>query len=196
MLKGSDVNNLSTGIIMINLLKTTATTLLLLSLTFTAQATIIDNNDFTTDTTQGLDFLDINIFSANTKSFFEAGVTFGGRNWTLASNGQLNQLFSSITGENVISTSTHNFLPGGAKAVLDLVAGSTVDSSDWLHTSNGSMYIHYSCCNDTHVRSTTVIANTGAWLVASSASIPEPTSIAMFGLALSGLMLSRSKKRS
>ncbi|MDT0603469.1 PEP-CTERM sorting domain-containing protein [Thalassotalea castellviae] len=166
----------------------------LLICAFSSQATIIDYNDYTTDTAQGLDFLDIDIMAANTSSYFGAGVTFNGRTWVLATTAQLNQLFSNITGETVTSTTSHNFLAGGAKLVLDLVADPTIASSDWLHTANGGMYIHYSCCNDTHV-STADQGNAGAWLVSQSVSVPEPTSVAIFGLALACLGLSRKQKQ-
>lgn len=161
---------------------------------FSTQATIIDYNDYTTDTAQGLDFLDIDIMAANTSGYFSSGVSFSGRTWFLATTAQLNQLFSNITGETVTSLSSHNFLPGGAKAILDLLADPSIDNSNRLHTADGSMLIHYSCCNDTHV-SFSDQGTAGAWLVSQSVSVPEPTSVAIFGLALACLGLSRKQKQ-
>jgi len=180
--------------VFIHSIKKSITVLALLGCAFSSQATIIDYNDYTADTAQGLDFLDIDVMAANTSSYFSSGVSFNGRTWVLATTVQLNQLFSNITGENVTSTSSHNFLAGGAKAILDLVADPTINSSGWLHSANGGMYVHYNCCNDTHVAAGDQ-GTAGAWLVSQSVNVPEPTSIAIFGLALVGLGLSRKQKQ-
>lgn len=182
----------------INLIRKSLVIVAFLGCAFTSQAGIIDNNDYTTDTEQGLDFLDINIFADNTNAFFSSGVSFGGRTWELATLSELNELFSNITGENVTSTSSHNFAAGGAKAVLDLVAGPAVDNSSWLHTANGGLIIHYDCCNDTHANTSTQGA-TGAWLVAATpttgTSVPEPSTLAIFALGIMGLASRRFKKQ-
>src|SRR6185436_6779896 len=68
-----------------------------LALAPAANAGIIDNGTFTTDTNLGLDYLDVGLLT-DTYGNFAAGVNFMGRNWVLATPTQIASTWADATG--------------------------------------------------------------------------------------------------
>lgn len=187
--------------------KTIALALMLTLSAFGANATIVDNGLYTTDDTAGLNFLDITQTGAHSLGYYQSGFNHLGQTWRLATLAELETLFTEIVGYNVDhgSSSTVNFAAGGGKAIMDLLAGVTIDSTNDLGygfygyydnssetNSRNSMGIHYDCCNDTHLATLNISSDTYAWMVSTS-SVPAPAPLALVGLGLLGLGAMRKR---
>jgi hypothetical protein len=102
---------------------------------FQANATIIDNDIYTTDTATGLDWLDVtatlNLSSDTLSAQFAVGDSFEG--WRYATGSEFNTVWSNITGGNPIDESTNSIdsyilLFGSTSDALHLALG--VDNTD------------------------------------------------------------------
>lgn len=178
-----------------------------------SHAIIIDNDTFTTDTTTGLDFLDLSLVTHNTRNYFETnGYSYGGRSWSIATTGQLAHLFAEITGAEINGgdiTGFQLFNQGGARSILDLMIGSGETAFAWVD--GGFQGVLGSIINATSdVDGTSHDLTKTAWLVSATAlpqtpspvildpqpaaEVPEPSPLPLLGLGIIGLGFVRRRR--
>ena len=169
-----------------------------------ANATIVDNGFYTTDTATGLDFLDLNTVSSNIYAAFSGGTVYDGRTWELATIKQLDSLFTGIVGYNVSHggiVSTFNFTnPGDANSIMDLIGTVSMIDTGWNYVFDNGLYnslkIHdQQGLNDTHRTKFASGSVTNAFLVSNARSVPEPSAIALMGLGFLSFVASRRKQK-
>lgn len=168
-------------------------------------AAIIDNGTYTTDTSLGLDYLDVGLVHGDW-SFFDSGVSYGGRTWRLATATELASTWSAVTG--LALTSAHvlsgdndmgaaptlslvrlfDGVPGDLGAGGELVVGNYGVSGYYNYIKEGGLAVHTSW-DDSHFTSLSGVH--GAWLVT---AVPEPETYALF-LAGLGLMSGIARRR-
>jgi len=169
-----------------------------------ANAAIIDHGTYTTDTGLGLDYLDVGLIHGD-RSFFDSGVSYGGRTWRLATATELASTWSAVTG--LALTSAHvlsgdndmgaaptlslvrlfDGVPGDTGAGGELVIGNYGISGYYNYINEGGLAVH-TTWDDSHFSS--LSGTHGAWLVS---SVPEPSTYALFGVGLLALMAKRRK---
>ena len=174
-----------------------------------ASAIIIDNGTYTTDSNLGIDYLDVGLVHDNYAAF-SGGYTYDGRVWELATAVQLASTWSDATGLSLTSAdifSSDNDMGAAASAILhDLFDGVTTDSGSggegvigdytiagyYNFISGGTLAVHDNPWYDSHYQAGTS-GTSGAWLVSSAASVPEPSIIALLSLGLVGIGFARRK---
>lgn len=167
-----------------------------------ANAAIIDNGTYTSDTSLGLDYLDVGLVQGGL-SFYQAGVLYGGRSWRLATAAELASTWSAVTGLALTSAeilSSDNDMGAGPTASLvglfdgvtddkgvtgELVIGNYRISGYYNYIAEGGLAVHTQY-DDSHFSS--LDGNHGAWLVT---SVPEPSTYALFGIGLLALLAKR-----
>lgn len=156
----------------------------------TASAAIFDNGDFTTDTTLGLQYLDLGLFGSSTYEEFADGVTYNGREWRLPTAVEMASTWSDVTGLSVTTADIYSieFYMGfaAADALLTLFNSVPSPNTGWQFMDTGDILVHTEGFNDSHFRPNT-IGTQGAWLV-SPVPIPATLPFLMTGLGIFGLM--------
>jgi len=174
----------------------------------TAFPTLIDNDWYTTDTTQQIDFLDIDTpeIQAKTRAFFEGGYTHSdGSEWRLATVNEVlgfwNQALPAVHDTGFDITFDHEEVV--APIFLDLV-GRTFDDADisqavgWIAEQRTpdtwwDAFINewHRMPDDVDIWSTdgfgSATSELSAWLVRDTVQVPEPGSVTVFGLGLISL---------
>jgi PEP-CTERM motif len=175
-----------------------------------ANAALIDNNAYTTDTTFGLDWLDLSA----TKGLSVSSALSSNSGWSYANDTQVSNLLSSFgisyaftsgatTSLSATDTQANNFQAlFGVTALLGRSASpvtignyfnSAVDHSTYLCISTGGCFPNsFTRDADFSSGSSTV----GTFLVRESATpaVPEPVTIVLFGAGLAGAFAARRKK--
>jgi hypothetical protein len=177
-----------------------------------ANAAIIDNGTYTTDTGLGLDYLDVGLVS-DIHANYSAGISFAGRTWVLATPAQIASTWSSATGLTLVAAdilSADNDMATAAVATLiSLFDGVTTDlgsagervigeytgtlDSYYNFISGGQLAVH-DAFDDSHFQAGTG-GTRGAWLVTASngepTQVPEPGSLALLASCLIGMGIAR-----
>lgn len=179
-----------------------------------AQAAIIDNGTYTTDTGLGLDYLDVGLVRSSQASF-AGGIVFAGRTWVLATAAQIASTWSSATGLPLSATdvlSADNDMGAAATATLislfdgvtsdvglsgeqvigDFTAGGGSIDGYYNYIDGGRLAVH-NVFDDSHFLGD-IVGDSGAWLVSASNGsngVSEPGALALFGAALLGCVLRR-----
>ncbi len=185
--------------------------LLLLGSVAMANATIIDNGTYTTDTKLGLNYLDVGLVHG-TYSDFQAGVNYGGKTWILASANQIASTWSDATGLSIttadILSADYDMGTLAVNALFNLFDGVTTDrapsgdrvigdyatSGYFNFISGGNLAVH-DVWDDSHYQSN-VAQFQGAWLVSNStAAVPEPSTFILLGAGLGGFALLRRRMK-
>lgn len=178
------------------------------------QAVIIDNGSYTTDSATGLDWLDLS--ETDDLSYTGALSLFSSYGWVGATESQFEGLIDSMFSEYSGNTSGYMLVSKVSTTFNEAMNfknlfGSTCvptnsDCSYGLYNVNGQLrlggvytydygaYVYrdhdanYGDTNFSH-------PNMGIFLVRNTVSVAEPASIALMGLALSGLGYARRKKK-
>lgn len=169
-----------------------------------ASAAIIDNGTYTTDTTLGLNYLDVGLVHGD-RAFFDAGVMYDGKMWRLANATELASTWSDVTGlaltsANVLS-GDNDMGAGPTASLIRLFDGVTTDvgvtgeavigdydiSGYYNYIEEGGLAVH-DVYDDSHFGS--LDGYHGGWLVS---AVPEPSTYALFGLGLLALFATRRK---
>jgi len=189
----------------------TAIAVLVIAFSSMANAAIIDNGIYTTDTKLGLDYLDVGLVFGN-YSYFEGGAVYNGRTWNLATADQLASTWSDATGLALttanIYSSDNNMGFAATNILINLFDGVTTDKGDtgervigdhykaWYYNfiSGGQLAVHDQF-DDSHYQAGTD-GDRSAWLVSNAAPVPIPPSVLLLAPGLFGLavMRGRSKK--
>lgn len=136
------------------------TAILLLVCSITAQADVIVNTNSTTDTAQGLEFLHVGQTTAMTFTTAQAGITYDGFTWQIATVDQFLALMEGATGTSIPAWDGSNLgdvdfdatqalammaaLDGGNSSVLPgfWVDGETFGESQvYAHTGNDDFHL-------------------------------------------------------
>ena len=196
-----------------------ASVALVLALSNNANATLIDNGSFTTDTLTGLDWMDltetVDLSYDYVSSQFGKGGEFEG--WTLASRSQVLEFFGNAGGSGVYSGwSTNN--SGVVTPLLDLWGDFSTDiQNNSVHflldevdifDRHRLVYLFDTTKSHTGLANDLINIDHGFWtdssdstqvgsaLVRSSfAPVPEPTTMLLFGTGLAGLAGSRIRRK-
>ncbi len=189
----------------------TAIAALVIAFSSMANAAIIDNGIYTTDTKLGLDYLDVGLVFGE-YPYFDGGAVYNGRTWKLATADQLASTWSDATGL-VLTTaniySSDNDMGSAATNILiNLFDGVTTDRGDtgervigdhskvWYYNFiyDGKLAVHDQY-DDSHYQSGTD-GWRSAWLVSNAAPVPVPPSVLLLAPGLIGLaaMKRRFKK--
>ena len=169
-----------------------------------ANATLIDHTSYTTDTTFGLDWLDLSATAGQSV----ASALSSNSGWSYANNTQVSNLLSSFGITYVftagIATSMSPTVPqvtnfqslfgvtGGSGYTLGGYFNGAVGHSTYLCISNNICGLGGSFTNDVDLSGGNGIV--GVFLVRSSETVPEPATLALLALGLLGLGFSRRKQ--
>ncbi|WP_093882244.1 hypothetical protein [Syntrophus gentianae] len=180
----------------------TAIAALVIAFSSMANAAIIDNGTYTTDTKLGLDYLDVGLVFGYYPDF-ENGFVYNGRTWALATADQLASTWSDATGlvlttANIYS-SDNDMGAAATKILIDLFDGVTTDvgaggervigdysiAGYYNFIYDGKLAVH-DVWDDSHYESGTD-GYRSAWLVSNAAPVPVPPSVLLLAPGLIGL---------
>ena len=181
------------------------------------QATLIDNGNFTTDTVAGFDWLDMSKTVGRSyldvSSHFGEGGDFYG--WRYATTFEVSGLVDGAGGNGFYYNWPVNNKQLQNVAVtnllLDLMGKTFSNSSDYIYAMTSDIYMNnvdtrwlhliqttypsidngYVSLNSSHSYTWWNSKNVGSFLVRKTATIPEPSIIILFGIALAGLSIIR-----
>jgi hypothetical protein len=177
--------------------------LLFLFAGFQANATLIDNGNYSTDVESGLDWLDWTLTLNKTQA--EALTLFSGAGWRIATAGEAvalikNQLDVSIGHTGYASSSISPNWAVDSARFFDLFGRtsgtesfSTIEGFGLLGIDTGNAYAGLS------PGSWGAVNRRASWMgvaLVKVAAVPEPSIIALFGLGLVGIGFARRKRQS
>lgn len=179
---------------------------LVLSVSGLANATLIDNGSYTTDTEAGLEWLDWTTTSGETQA--DAIATFGSGGWRIANQTEVYELFNNYfdttliyTSENYVNSAgipdyTNKFTEfkdlfgsNNGTQVFARIEGLGLIGLQSSHIFGGYLPGTYGAINLNRTRE-------GVALVRDSVQVPEPSTFAIFALGMIGLVSRRFKKQS
>ena len=184
-------------------------TVVLLAGPMTANAVLIDNGSYTTDTANGLEWLDLSLTRG--MSVTDALAAYSGAGYYYADDALVSGLLASFgitynfsVGTLVALTPTleasTSFLAllgltinDGGGATLGSFALAGLGRSGYLCISNGRCG-PASFVNDFDLSSRSGDFRVGIFLVRAASSVPEPGTLALLGLGLAGLGFARRRK--
>jgi hypothetical protein len=178
---------------------------LILSIGGFANATLIDNDSYTTDSESGLDWLDWTAASGVTQT--DALATFESGGWRVANENDvfelLNNFFDttfSSDSSNLISTGSlpdftarfaqfkELFGSNNGSQVFGRIEGFGLIGAQNSYVFSGYIPSNYGSINNTSTRQ-------GVALVRDTMQVPEPSTLAIFALGIIGLASRRFKKK-
>ncbi len=189
----------------------------------TANASIIDQGIYTSDTTTGYDWLDITATSGLAYNDVLKGMGSGGafEGWRFAFDPEITNFFKDVSGKDLqlFSKTANQGITDAVGAYTGFSSGGFGHGAIFGMTANldggapsleAYASILYSVDNSKDYfsnfievgRDVPFVANIadysgvngGSWLVRESTALPEPSAIALLGLGLLGLIISRRRR--